>query len=68
MEKARSRNLKTADIVIVGRLPLGAGKSVILIEVGNSRFLIAAGTESIHSMIKIEGDSGEQKQSRQRAQ
>lgn len=56
MEQSRSRDEQARNMVILGRLSLGTGKSVVLIGVGKSKFLIAAGTETIHSMIQVECD------------
>lgn len=44
------------NLAIVGRLALGAGKSLTLVEVGSHRYLIAAGNENISAILLLKDD------------
>jgi flagellar biogenesis protein FliO len=44
------------NFVILGRLGLGAGKSLTLVDVAGCKFLVAAGADNISAVIRLESD------------
>ena len=42
--------------MILGRLGLGAGKSLTLVDVAGCKFLVAAGADNISAVIRLESD------------
>ncbi len=50
---SRDTNL---SFVVMSRLGLGAGKSLTLVEVAGRKFLVAAGTDNISAVIRLEAD------------